>query len=115
MSGTRGRKAMYTGMRPAYPGAANGARGAVGTQAPAKDAFFASARAPRAQGLVGSGIGPYDARQAYPVGGGGGKHPYFDLSNVIAWRLLFAVIAAAYITGFHITLGPVRIGLPRIR
>lgn len=79
---------------------------------------------------VGGVGGPEDAasrvdrnnltRPAYRTSGGqfqpiptflGPGHPLLDLSSVGAWRLIVVVGALAYIIGFHVTLGKVRLGI----
>lgn len=52
-------------------------------------------------------IGPGPGR---PIGGaaGGGL---FDLSTVGAWRLIAFGIAVAYVIGFHVSAGRIRLGI----
>lgn len=45
-------------------------------------------------------------------GGDGRSHPYLDLSRPQSWRNLGALLAVAYVGGFHLTLGGVRIRAP---
>jgi hypothetical protein len=51
-----------------------------------------------------------------PTGGAGGRGfgavgPLLDPSTVAFWRLLAVALALAYIIGFHVTLGRVKIGI----
>lgn len=41
----------------------------------------------------------------------GPGHPLFDPNSIGFWRLLFAALALAYVVGFHVTLGSVKLGL----
>lgn len=50
------------------------------------------------------------------IGGPGGPwlgvgHPIFDLGDVSAWRIIAVALAAAYVVGFHVTLGRTRLGI----
>lgn len=38
-------------------------------------------------------------------------HPLLDLSQVGTWRLLAVAAAAAYVIGFHVSLGRFKLGL----
>lgn len=41
----------------------------------------------------------------------GPGHPLFDLSTPGAWRLVAVAVAVAYVIGFHVTAGRVRLGI----
>lgn len=47
------------------------------------------------------------------VGGPGGVnvHPLFDINSVSFWRFFWTAAAVAYIVGFHLRLGRVRLGV----
>lgn len=53
------------------------------------------------------------AGQIQPLPPVGGAHvaTLFDLSSVISWRLFIVAAAAAYILGFHVTLGGKKVGV----
>lgn len=40
-------------------------------------------------------------------------HPLIDLSQVSGWRTVLVLGAAAYVFGFHLTLGRVRVNVGR--
>lgn len=46
-----------------------------------------------------------------PVGGPGSIHPILDWNSVSFWRLFWTGAALAYIVGFHLKLGRVRLGI----
>lgn len=47
-------------------------------------------------------------------GGAGAGHAVFlDLSNVASWRLIFVGAALAYIVGFHVSLGRLKLNVSR--
>jgi hypothetical protein len=46
-----------------------------------------------------------------PVGGIGSIHPLFDPTSVSFWRFFWTGAAIAYIVGFHLRLGRVKLGL----
>ena len=41
-----------------------------------------------------------------------GDHPFLDFSRPQAWRNLYALLAALYVSGFHLTIGGVRVRAP---
>jgi len=49
--------------------------------------------------------------QPLPALGIGMDHPLLDLNSVASWRLLAVAAAVAYIVGFHVMLGSVRVGI----
>jgi hypothetical protein len=55
---------------------------------------------------------PYRVGTAPRGQGGPGTHPYLDFTRPQAWRNVGALFAAAYVGGFHLTLGGVRIRAP---
>lgn len=68
----------------------------------------------RTQGSPGlpSGLSVAPPYRVGKAPGAGGGHPFLDFSRPQTWRNAGALLAVAYVTGFHITIGGIRVRAP---